>query len=149
MYSRTIADGLALAGNAPKIFTKVTKNGLPIVSLIFCALFSTLAYMGISSGSGRVFNWFVNSKSHLHVHFFQQNSNACFVVTSIAGLMTWFGICVTYVRFYKGFKVQGFDRSQLPYAHFLQPYAAWYAMFMCLLICFVSCRAFVTLELLR
>ena len=66
MYSRTIADGLALAGNAPKIFTKVTKNGLPIVSLIFCALFSTLAYMGISSGSGRVFNWFVNSKSHLH-----------------------------------------------------------------------------------
>ena len=63
--------------------------------------------------------------------------------------MTWFGICVTYVRFYKGFKVQGFDRSQLPYAHFLQPYAAWYAMFMCLLICFVSCRAFVTLELLR
>ena len=58
--------------------------------------------------------------------------------------MTWFGICVTYVRFYKGFKVQGFDRSQLPYAHFLQPYAAWYAMFMCLLICFVSCRAFVT-----
>ncbi|KAI0724489.1 amino acid permease [Cerioporus squamosus] len=111
--------GLALAGNAPKIFTKVTNRGLPIVSLFFCALFSTLAYMGISSGSGKVFNWFVN-------------------MTSIAGLMTWFGICVTYVRFYKGFKVQGFDRATLPYAHVLQPYAAWYAIFMCLLICFFS-----------
>ena len=51
-----------MVGNAPKIFTKVTKSGLPIVSLIFCALFSTLAYMGVTSGSGRVFNWFVNSK---------------------------------------------------------------------------------------
>lgn len=51
--------------------------------------------------------------------------------------MTWFGICVTYVRFYKGFKMQGFDRKTLPYAHALQPYAAWYALFMCLLICFV------------
>ncbi|RPD63001.1 amino acid permease [Lentinus tigrinus ALCF2SS1-7] len=111
--------GLSLAGNAPKIFTKVNKNGLPWVSLIFCALFSTLAYMGVSSGSGKVFNWFVN-------------------MTSIAGLMTWFGITVTYVRFYKGFKVQGFDRKTLPYAHFLQPYAAWYAMFWCILICFFS-----------
>ena len=35
--------------------------------------------------------------------------------------MTWFGICVTYLRFYKGFKLQGFDRSTLPYAHVLQP----------------------------
>ncbi|KAH9849824.1 amino acid permease [Lenzites betulinus] len=111
--------GLALVGNAPKIFKKVTKNGLPIVSLLTCAAFSTLAYMGITAGSGKVFNWFVN-------------------MTSIAGLMTWFGITVTYVRFYKGMQLQGISRKSLPYAHVLQPYAAWYAMFMCLLICFFS-----------
>ncbi|KAI0824226.1 amino acid permease [Trametes gibbosa] len=111
--------GLAMVGNAPKVFTKVTKGGLPIVSLITCAAFSTLAYMGISTGSGKVFGWFVN-------------------MTSIAGLMTWFGIAVTYVRFYKGMKLQGIDRKTLPYAHVLQPYAAWYAIFMCLLICFFS-----------
>ena len=56
-----------MVGNAPKIFTKVTKKGLPIVSLITCAAFSALAYMGISSGSGRVFGWFVNSKSLHHL----------------------------------------------------------------------------------
>ncbi len=60
------------------------------------------------------------------------------LVTSIAGLMTWFGICVTYVRFHKGFKVQGFDRATLPYAHSLQHYAAGYAIIACLIICFVS-----------
>ena len=53
--------GLALAGNAPKVFTKVTKHGLPLPSIIVCTLFAGLAYMGISSGAGRVFGWFANS----------------------------------------------------------------------------------------
>ena len=68
-------------------------------------------------------------------------------VTAVAGLMTWFGICLTYIRFYKGFKAQGFDRATLPYKHWLQPYAAYYAMCASFLICFVrvfpdplSCR---------
>lgn len=53
-------DGLALAGNAPKVFTKVSKSGLPYVSVIFCSLFSALAYMSVNSGAGKVFGWFAN-----------------------------------------------------------------------------------------
>ncbi len=53
-------DGLALNGNAPRIFLKVTSNGLPWVSVAFSAVFGLLAFMGISSGSGKVFAWFVN-----------------------------------------------------------------------------------------
>jgi len=111
--------GLALAGNAPKFFLKTSRKGLPYTALIFCALFSTLAYMGINGGSGKVFDYFSS-------------------MTSVAGLMTWFGIGITYIRFYKGFKVQGFDRSTLPYASKLQPYAAWYATIACFVICFFS-----------
>lgn len=59
-------------------------------------------------------------------------------VTSIAGLMTWFGISVTYIRFHKGMKAQGIDRKTLPYYSNLQPYAAWYAAVFCIVICFVS-----------
>ena len=59
-------------------------------------------------------------------------------MTAIAGLMTWFGIAVTHIRFYKGFQTQGFDRSKLPYSSKLQPYAAWYAAISCIVICFVS-----------
>ncbi|KDN39184.1 hypothetical protein RSAG8_08955, partial [Rhizoctonia solani AG-8 WAC10335] len=111
--------GLALSGNAPKVFAKVSKSGLPYVSVIFCSLFSALAFMSISSGAGKVFNWFAN-------------------MTAVAGLMTWFGICFTYIRFYAGMKVQGFDRTKLPFASKLQPFAAWYGMIFCLLICFFS-----------
>ncbi|KAF7355037.1 Lysine-specific permease [Mycena sanguinolenta] len=116
--------GLAAAGNAPRIFLKTLSNGLPVASIVFCSLFSTLAYMGVKSGSGKtsrrkVFGWFSN-------------------MTSIAGLMTWFGICVTYLRFYKGMKVQGYDRTQLPFASRLQPFAAWYALVFCIVIAFFS-----------
>lgn len=59
-------------------------------------------------------------------------------MTSIAGLMSWFGIFVTYLRFYKGLKVQGIDRATLPYTARFQPYAAWYGTIACIVICFVS-----------
>ncbi|KAF8649785.1 hypothetical protein AX16_005551 [Volvariella volvacea WC 439] len=111
--------GLAAAGNAPRIFLRTSKKGLPYVSIIFCSLFSLLGYMGIESGSGRVFNWFAN-------------------MTAVAGLMTWFGICVTYLRFYSGLKAQGIDRSKLPFASRLQPFAAIYALIMTFVICFFS-----------
>ncbi|KAJ7781571.1 amino acid permease [Mycena metata] len=111
--------GLAASGNAPRIFLKTLRNGLPIASILFCSAFACLAYMGVTSGSGKVFGWFAN-------------------MTSIAGLMTWFGISVTYIRFYKGMKAQGYDRKQLPFASRLQPFAAWYAMIFCLVIAFFS-----------
>ncbi|KAF9535839.1 amino acid permease [Crepidotus variabilis] len=111
--------GLAVAGNAPKIFLKTLGNGLPYVSVIFCSLFGLLGYMGVSAGAGKVFTWFSN-------------------MTAIAGLLTWFGICVTYVRFYKGMQVQGFNRADLPFFSNLQPYAAWYAMIGSIFICFMS-----------
>ncbi|TCD71468.1 hypothetical protein EIP91_008848 [Steccherinum ochraceum] len=111
--------GLAKVGNAPKIFTRTSRNGLPYMAVGLCTLFSLLAFMGIKSGSGRVFNWFAN-------------------MTSIAGLLTWFGITVTYVRFYAGLKKQGLDRNKLPYKSPLQPYLAWYAMAMCSIVLFFS-----------
>ncbi|KAF8997849.1 amino acid permease [Cyathus striatus] len=110
---------LAIAGNAPKIFSRTSKKGLPYVSVIFCALFATLGYMGINNGAGKVFGWFSN-------------------MSAIAGLATWFGICLTYIRFHAGMKAQGYDRTDLPYASKLQPFAAWYAMVFCVVICFFS-----------
>ncbi|KAK0208559.1 amino acid permease [Desarmillaria ectypa] len=111
--------GLATSGNAPKVFLRTTRKGLPYVSIIFCSLFATLSYMGVNEGSGKVFGWFAN-------------------MTAVAGLMTWFGICLTYIRFYQGLKVQGYDRSKMPFAVKFQPFPAWYGMIASLFICFLS-----------
>jgi yeast amino acid transporter len=37
--------GLALSGNAPKIFMKTTRKGMPYVAVTFCSLFATFAYL--------------------------------------------------------------------------------------------------------
>jgi yeast amino acid transporter len=109
---------LAIVGNAPKIFAKTSKSGLPYVSVIFCSLFALLAFMALSKGAGTVFNWFSN-------------------MISVAGLMTWFGICVTYIRFYSGTKAQGINRRSLPYYFRFQPFAAWYGAVWIFFICLV------------
>lgn len=111
--------GLASAGNAPKVFLRTSRTGLPYVSIIFSSSFSLLAFMGINKGSGRVFHWFAN-------------------MTSITGLITWCGICLTYIRFYHGMVAQGYDRKTLPYVSPFQPFAAWYALFATFLICLMS-----------
>ncbi|KAI9455851.1 amino acid permease [Russula earlei] len=111
--------GLAVARNAPAVFKRTTRNGLPWVALLCSAAFSFLAFMSVSSGSGKVFSWFAN-------------------MTAVAGLLTWFGISVTYIRFYAGAKAQGIDRRTLPYYSNLQPFAAWYAAISCLLISLFS-----------
>jgi Amino acid permease len=117
-YPDTHTDGLSIAGNAPAIFGRTLRNGLPVTALIASSAFSLLAFMGVSAGAGKVFNWFAN-------------------MTSIAGLLTWFGISFTYIRFYAGMKAQGIDRQTLPFSSRLQPYAAWYSAVFCIIICVV------------
>lgn len=46
-------DGLSVNGNAPRIFSKTSKSGLPWVAVTFQALFALIAYMGIKSGPGK------------------------------------------------------------------------------------------------
>ncbi|KAL1945996.1 hypothetical protein VTO73DRAFT_1998 [Trametes versicolor] len=111
--------GLALNGNAPKVFLKTTRHGLPWVAVTSCASIGLLAYMGLSSGSGKVFGWFST-------------------MTAVAGLASWFGIGVTYIRFYRGLKAQGIDRKTLPYHSPLQPFAAWYATIGCFIVVLFS-----------
>ena len=94
-------------------------NGLPVFAVLFNSCFALLSYMGVQKGSGQVFTYFSQ-------------------MTSIAGLLTWFGICVTYLRFYKGLNAQGYDRSELPYYSKLQPFAAWSALCSISIIMLVS-----------
>lgn len=52
--------GLALRGQAPKIFVKTTSSGLPIASLAFSTIWILLSYMAISDGASTVLNWLSN-----------------------------------------------------------------------------------------
>ncbi|KAI9567925.1 amino acid transporter [Boletus coccyginus] len=70
---------------------------------------SALGYPTSPSRSHEVFQWFSG-------------------FASTSGLVTWFGIGVTYLRFYEGMKAQGIDRNTLPFAPRVQPYAGWWCV---------------------
>ena len=113
---------LALVGEAPKIFARTTRRGLPWVSLIVGTCFAFLGYMTLGGKTaGQVFTYFQN-------------------LTAAAGLLTWWGICFMYIQFRKGLKAQGIDRKSLPYWSYANAHgiAAYYAIFMISVILFFS-----------
>jgi len=104
--------GLAQNGQAPCIFLKCTKRGLPWICVLVTWVFSLLTYLSVGAGgSVAVFNWFLN-------------------ITTIANLFTWVGICIAAIQFQKACAAQGVNRADLPFRSKGQPYLAWAALVM-------------------
>ncbi|KAK6464820.1 dicarboxylic amino acid permease [Scheffersomyces coipomensis] len=117
--SRTVYS-LAVAGYAPKIFTKTSKRGVPYYGIALNFAFTLLAYMTVSSSAAQVFTYFVN-------------------VVSLTGLIAWSCILVIHIRFMAACKAQGIDRTRdLAYKSPLQPYGSYFALTVCVLVIFLK-----------
>ncbi|KAK6457825.1 dicarboxylic amino acid permease [Scheffersomyces xylosifermentans] len=117
--SRTIYS-LAVAGYAPKFFTKTNKLGVPYYGILLSFAFTLLAYMTVSSGAAEVFTYFVN-------------------VVSLTGLIAWSCILVIHIRFMKACKAQGIDRrTDLAFKSPFQPYGSYFALAICILVIFIK-----------
>ncbi|KAM0745998.1 putative amino acid transporter [Meredithblackwellia eburnea MCA 4105] len=111
--------GLACSSQAPAIFRRCTKNGVPIYALLVTCLFGFLAYMTCGTASAStVFSWLYN-------------------LGAITGLIAWAVILLSYIRFYNGLRRQGISRDNFPYRAPFQPYASYFGLiFMILVIIF-------------
>ncbi|WEJ95450.1 hypothetical protein PSN45_002969 [Yamadazyma tenuis] len=107
--SRTLF-ALAAKGQAPKLFLKVNKHGLPWVGVTFACAFIPLAYMSVSSGSKTVFSWFQS-------------------ITSSNLLLNWILISVNHIGMTRAFKAQGYSRKLLPYKFKGTVFASWFSLF--------------------
>ncbi|KAK3386916.1 amino acid permease/ SLC12A domain-containing protein [Podospora didyma] len=106
---------LADEGQAPAIFKRTTKHGIPYMAVACTAAFGLLGFLNLSSEGGRVFNWFMN-------------------ISGVAGLLTWAGTCLSFVGFRRAMEAQEIPRSELPYISPWQPWLAIYGLFFCLLV---------------
>ncbi|KAK7428287.1 hypothetical protein QQZ08_005184 [Neonectria magnoliae] len=113
MSSRSLYS-MAKSGNAPAIFARCNRWGVPVYATLASALFSPLAYLNVGNSTSQVFNWFIN-------------------MTNTAGFTSWVCCCIILLRFRKACKAQGV--TDIPFQPFLQPYASWICMvfFICLL----------------
>ncbi|KAF4844788.1 General amino acid permease AGP2 [Colletotrichum siamense] len=98
--------GLALDGQAPPIFKKCLKNGIPIWAFALVMLFPLLSFLQVSNNTAKV------------VTMLQS-------LTQAAQLLNYVIICVVYVFFYRACNAQGIIRRNLPYYGYFQPYCSY------------------------
>jgi amino acid transporter len=110
---------LAQQGQAPRIFTKVNKLGVPVFAVFVSFLFSFLSFLTVDSGAEKAFTWLGN-------------------ITALGSMITWTGIAITFLRFYYGMKKQGISRDVLPFHTAFQPYFAWSVLIGFLIIIFFN-----------
>lgn len=78
--SSRILYGLAIRGQAPKVFAYCTNAGLPIVAVLTSGAFAFLSFMSVQSSAESVFTWLTN-------------------IITIAGFITWGAINLTFIYF--------------------------------------------------
>ncbi|KAL6416064.1 amino acid permease [Ilyonectria robusta] len=116
--SRTLY-GLSRDGHAPKLLQRCNRFGSPYYAIGLTCVLMPLVYLNVANNTSVVFGWFVN-------------------ITTVAGLIGWIVIEVTYIRFHAGLKQQGYSRDELPYKSPLQPYVSWATLVMVSLVVFFS-----------
>jgi len=106
---------LANQGHVPRIFSRVTRQGVPVYALLATAMVGMATFLTSLFGNGVVYFWLLSA-------------------SSLSGFLAWFGIAVSHYRFRRAYKKQGYSLSQLPYIAKGYPYAPLLAAVMCVLV---------------
>lgn len=106
--SRTMYS-LALQKKAPKCMAYCTRYGIPYNAVLFSASFGLLSFLVVSEKATVVFQ------------------NLTGIIAS-SGIIVWFAMCLSYLRFYYGLKIRpdiiSRDDKAYPYKSPFQPYSA-------------------------
>ncbi|KAK2759439.1 hypothetical protein FQN54_002917 [Arachnomyces sp. PD_36] len=105
---------LACTGQAPRIFMRCNKRGIPYVAVLFTFLIGCLSFLNLSNSGATVFVWFTS-------------------ITTVGGFISWIVVLVTHIRFRQALNYNNLLHT-LPYATPLQPYATYFALFMVVLL---------------
>ncbi|KAH9908904.1 amino acid permease-domain-containing protein [Xylariomycetidae sp. FL2044] len=111
--------GLALRGQAPRVFLRTTSWGVPYVCTMLFAAGMTLAFMSLSSGALTVFWWLVD-------------------LTAAGVLVSWCVILLNHIRLREAMRRQGFKWERLPWGSWWSVYSSYTALGMCVLILLTS-----------
>ncbi|KAI0205279.1 amino acid permease/ SLC12A domain-containing protein [Astrocystis sublimbata] len=107
--------GLALKGQAPKVFLRTTSWGVPYVCVLFFAPFMFLSFLALSNAALTVFFWLV-------------------ALTAAGVLVSWSAILLNHIRLKLAMKRQGIPDESLPWYNSWTLYSSYAGLFMCLLI---------------
>ncbi|MCP3020637.1 amino acid permease [Cupriavidus basilensis] len=116
MYASTrMLYNLATEGRAPRIFARLTRNGVPLAALLATTAVGALCFLTSMFESKSVYLWLLN-------------------LSGMTGFIAWLGIAISHYRFRRGFVAQGLDLSRLPYRSPFFPYGPIFAFALCLIV---------------
>lgn len=72
-------------------------------------IFPFLSFLSVSNSSNKVLTWLVN-------------------LVTAGGIINYIVMTTTYIFFYRAMRAQGFDRRNLPYTGWFQPYCAYISL---------------------
>lgn len=110
---------LSVDGYAPKIFTRVTKQGVPWVATNTVHLLGFLSLLAMNSSSAVAYNYIVN-------------------LAGVCAFIVWTGIVYSHLRFRKGWLIQGNSSSDLPYKAPFYPYSNYCAIVLGIVLALVQ-----------
>ena len=99
---------MANTGNAPKIFRKINKNGVPYMGVLASTMLASLAYLNVTASTATVFNWFSN-------------------ISVVSGFIGWICASIAYIRFRKAIEYRGI-LDRVPFKGWGQPYLLYYSL---------------------
>lgn len=108
---------LALAKQAPRMFARCNRNGVPWIAVLATWTIGLLTYLNCNETSSVVFGWFSN-------------------MTSVASLFSWLALSVTYIRFQKGCLHHGI--TDLPFKAKASKFIGYWAAGSCAFIILVQ-----------
>ena len=116
MYASTrMLYALACDGKAPKLFARLSANGVPLNALYATTLVGALCFFTSIFGDQTVYLWLLNT-------------------SGMTGFIAWLGIAICHYRFRKAYVAQGRDLAALPYRALFFPLGPMLAFALCLLI---------------
>lgn len=116
MYASTrMLYALACEGKAPKLFARLTANGVPLNALYATTLVGALCFFTSIFGDQTVYLWLLNT-------------------SGMTGFIAWLGIAICHYRFRKAYVAQGRSLAALPYRATLFPLGPLFAFALCLAI---------------
>ncbi|TWI47039.1 lysine:proton symporter, AAT family (TC 2.A.3.1.2) [Pseudomonas duriflava] len=116
MYASTrMLFSLAQQGKAPKLFARVSANGVPRNALYATTLVGALCFLTTFVGDKQLYTWLLNT-------------------SGMCGFIAWLGIAISHYRFRKGYLAQGGRLEDLPYRAMWFPIGPLLAFGLCLFI---------------
>ncbi len=116
MYASTrMLYNLALEGKAPRLFSRVSRSGVPRNALYATTLVGALCFLTSAFGDSTVYTWLLNT-------------------SGMCGFIAWLGIAISHYRFRKGYLAQGGRLEDLPYRAKLFPFGPLFAFALCMVI---------------